>query len=79
MLDFCAKVVVLVFRFAVTALVLAPGFKPRTIFQLIIGMLFVFVYLQLIVRANPMLQRENNTFNSFVILQLLFTVSVGVR
>ena len=69
---------VLVFRFAVSALVLAPGFKPRTILQLIIGMLFVFVYLLLVVRADPMLQRENNSFNSFVILQLLFTVSVRV-
>ena len=72
----CFKVVVLVFRFAVSALVLAPGFKPRTILQLIIGMLFVFVYFVLVVRADPMLERKNNSFNSFVILQLLFTVSV---
>ena len=72
----CFQVVVLVFRFAVSALVLAPGFKPRTILQLIIGMLFVFVYLLLVVRADPMLQRKNNSFNSFVILQLLFTVSM---
>ena len=66
---------VLVFRFAVSALVLVPVFKPRTILQLIIGMLFVFVYLLLVLRADPMLHRENNSFNSFVILQLLFTVS----
>jgi hypothetical protein len=70
------EVVVLVFRFAVSALVLAPGFKPRTILQLIIGMLFVFVYFVLVGRAEPMLQRENNFVNSFAILQLLFTVSV---
>ena len=66
---------VLIFRFAVSALVLVPVFKPRTILQLIIGMIFVFVYLLLVLRADPMLHRENNSFNSFVVLQLLFTVS----
>jgi len=69
------QVVVLIFRFAVSALVLVPVFKPRTILQLIIGMIFVFVYLLLVLRADPMLHRENNSFNSFVVLQLLFTVS----
>ena len=68
----------MVFRFAVSALVLVPGFKPRTILQLITGMLFVFVYFVLVMRADPMLQRENNAFNSFVILQLLFTIWAGL-
>ena len=74
----CLQVVVLIFRFATSALVLVPGFKPRTILQLIIGMLFVFVYFAVVLRAAPMLDHANNAFNSFVVLQLLLTMWAGL-
>jgi hypothetical protein len=48
------------------------------VLQLIIGMLIVFTYLLVILRANPMLHHKNNSFNAFVAIQLLITVWAGM-
>jgi hypothetical protein len=72
------EIVVLVFRFCISGLILLPVFKPRTILQLIVGFIIVFTYLLACVNAKPMQSEHNNAFNQFVMMQLFVTLLAGL-